>query len=97
MTKKIKQLDFAGNWDLAPAPESTSHINIKDKYGLFIDGKFIKPNSGKYFLSINPATEDKLAMIAEANEKMIAEISIAGTKRAEKAHKTIKAIKGYHK
>lgn len=69
MTKKIKQLDFAGNWDLAPAPESTSHINIKDKYGLFIDGKFIKPNSGKYFLSINPATEDKLAMIAEANEK----------------------------
>ena len=35
--------------------------------------------------------------IAEANEKMIAEISIAGTKRAEKAHKTIKAIKGYHK
>ena len=35
--------------------------------------------------------------IAEANEKMIAEISIAGTKRAEKAHKTIKVIKGYHK
>ena len=69
MTKKIKELDFAGNWDLAPAPESTSHITIKDKYGLFIDGKFIKPNSGKYFLSINPATEDKLAMIAEANEK----------------------------
>jgi aldehyde dehydrogenase (NAD+) len=69
MTKKIKQLDFSGNWDLAPAPESTSHITIKDKYGLFIDGKFIKPNSGKYFLSINPATEDKLAMIAEANEK----------------------------
>ena len=69
MTKKIKQLDFAGNWDLAPAPESTSHISIKDKYGLFIDGKFIKPNGGKYFPSINPATEEKLAMIAEANEK----------------------------
>jgi len=69
MTKKIKQLDFSGNWDLDPAPESTSHITIKDKYGLFIDGKFIKPNSGKYFPSINPATEDKLAMIAEANDK----------------------------
>tara|TARA_A100001011_G_C13944967_1_gene688759 strand:+ start:422 stop:706 length:285 start_codon:yes stop_codon:yes gene_type:complete len=35
--------------------------------------------------------------IAEANEKMISEISIAGTKRAETAHKTIQAIKGYSK
>ena len=35
--------------------------------------------------------------IAEANEKMIAKISIAGTKRAETAHKTIQAIKGYSK
>ena len=33
--------------------------------------------------------------IAEANEKMIAKISIAATKRAETAHKTIQAIKGY--
>ena len=35
--------------------------------------------------------------IAEANEKMISDISIAGTKRAETAHKTIQAIKGYSK
>ena len=35
--------------------------------------------------------------IAEANEKMIAKISIAATKRAETAHKTIQAIKGYSK
>ena len=31
---------------------------------LFIDGKFVAPQSGKYFDSINPATEEKLAEIA---------------------------------
>ena len=35
--------------------------------------------------------------IAEANEKMISEISIAGTKKAENAHKKMTALKGYNK
>ena len=33
--------------------------------------------------------------IAENNEKMIARISIAATKNAEKVHNKIKAIRGY--
>ena len=69
MKNKIKPLAFSGKWDLAPAPESTDHISIKDQYGLFINGKFKNPSSGNYFPSINPATEDKLSMIAEANDK----------------------------
>lgn len=68
MSSKIKALKFNGKWDLAPAPESTDHANIKKQYELFIDGKFRKPNSANYFPSINPATEEKLSMIAEANE-----------------------------
>ena len=28
----------------------------------------LKPNSANYFPSINPATEEQLSMIAEANE-----------------------------
>jgi aldehyde dehydrogenase (NAD+) len=35
---------------------------------LFINGKFVKPHSGKYFPSINPATEEKLTEIAAADE-----------------------------
>ncbi len=27
-------------WDLAPAPESTGHIQLEKSYGLFINGKF---------------------------------------------------------
>ncbi|NDA94466.1 MAG: aldehyde dehydrogenase family protein, partial [Betaproteobacteria bacterium] len=57
------------DWGYAPAPESTDHIRLKDRYGLFIDGKFIPPASGKYFKTINPATEKVLAEVAEAGEK----------------------------
>ena len=40
---------------------------IDPQYDLFINGKFEKPLSKKYFATINPATEEKLSMIAEAN------------------------------
>lgn len=56
-------------WSLSPAPESTSHIRIDKRYDLFIDGKFTPPQSKKYFKTINPATEEVLAEIADANEK----------------------------
>lgn len=56
-------------WKYAPAPESTDHIKINKQYDLFINGKFVKPNSKKYFDTINPATEEKISEIAEANEK----------------------------
>jgi len=57
------------DWGYAPAPESTDHIRLKDRYGLFIDGKFTTPASGKYFKTINPANENVLAEVAEAGEK----------------------------
>lgn len=56
-------------WNYAPAPESTGHISIKEKYDLYIDGKFVKPSSGKYFATINPATEKITAQVAYANDK----------------------------
>jgi aldehyde dehydrogenase (NAD+) len=57
------------SWDYAPSLESTSHIEIKDKYDLFIDGKFVKPSSGNYFNTVNPATNEVLSSIAYANDK----------------------------
>lgn len=65
----MTKLNINKGWDFAPSLESTDHISIKKQYELFIDGKWIKPTSGKYFDTINPATEEKLALIAEANEK----------------------------
>src|SRR5499425_2466479 len=63
----VPKLKFNTGWEYAPAPESASHIKLKDRYDLFINGKFVKPSSGKYFDTINPATEEKIAEVAEAN------------------------------
>jgi aldehyde dehydrogenase (NAD+) len=57
------------SWEYAPSLEGTSHIQLKKKYDLFIDGKWVKPKSGKYFASVNPANEEILAEVAHANEE----------------------------
>ena len=67
--KKEVSLNFSTDWTYAPAPESSDHIKLKPQYELFINGEFTPPSSGKYFDTINPANEKKLARIAEANEK----------------------------
>lgn len=67
--KEIKKLEYFNDWKYAPAPEATDHIRLQKQYELFINGKFVKPGSGKYFDTINPATEEKIASIAEAGEK----------------------------
>ncbi len=67
--KENKKLEFFTDWKYAPAPEATDHIRLQKQYELFINGKFVKPTSGKYFDTINPATEEKISTIAEANEK----------------------------
>ena len=63
-TLKLK-FDTARNY--APAPESKAAAKINIKYDLFINGKFEKPQSKKYFSTINPATEEKLSEVADAN------------------------------
>lgn len=67
--KESKNLEYFTDWKYAPAPEATDHIRLQKQYELFINGKFVKPNSGKYFDTINPATEEKISSIAEANDK----------------------------
>ena len=66
-TNGLPKLKFNTGWEYAPAPESKSHIRLKEQYDLFIGGKFVKPSSGNYFDTINPASEEKIASIAEAN------------------------------
>jgi aldehyde dehydrogenase (NAD+) len=60
------RINFAADWSYAPAPER-SKAKIDRRYGLFINGKFVPPARGKYFDTINPANEKKLAEIALAS------------------------------
>jgi aldehyde dehydrogenase (NAD+) len=82
---KMAKQNKTESWDYAPSLESTSHIQLKKKYDLFIDGKWVKPTSGKYFKSINPANEEVLAEVAHANE---ADVDLA-VKAARKAYNTV--------
>ena len=57
--------------ELSPAPESIPKSIgelIQPKYNLFIGGKFVEPNSKKYFDTINPANGKKLSSVASANK-----------------------------
>src|SRR6185369_7955791 len=79
---KDRKLNFGNKWDFAPAPEDSKNYVIASQHELFINGKFVVPASGKYFESINPATEQTLTTIAVAN----AEDVDSAVKAARKAY-----------
>ncbi len=55
-------------FEYAPAPESRSIVDIRSSYGLFINGTFVDTSSGGSRKTVNPATEEVLAEVAEAGE-----------------------------
>lgn len=68
-SRNVEPLNFDTSWKYKPSLEATDHLKMKKKYDLFIGGKFVEPEFGKYFETINPATETKLADVAEASAK----------------------------
>jgi aldehyde dehydrogenase (NAD+) len=58
--------DISTAFEYAPAPESRSIVDIKASYGLFIGGEFVD-GGGASFKTLNPATEEVLAEVAEAD------------------------------
>jgi aldehyde dehydrogenase (NAD+) len=67
MATPENKLAFDGGWEYAPAPESTDHIKIDKRYGLFIGGDFVAPEKGRYFETLNPANEERLSRVADAS------------------------------
>ncbi|HWU23993.1 MAG TPA: aldehyde dehydrogenase family protein [Nocardioides sp.] len=67
-------------FEYAPAPESRGIVDIKASYGLFIDGEFVS-GSGDSFKTINPATEESLAEIAEASAADV-DLAVRAARRA---------------
>lgn len=53
-------------WEYRKSRENPDLAAVRDRYGLWIGGKEEAPLSKKWFSSIEPATEDHLAMVAEA-------------------------------
>ena len=72
-------------WEYATAPESSDIVRLEDRYGLFIGGEFVEPKSGKYFPTINPATEEPLAEVAEAGPEDV-DLAVKAAWEAQKQH-----------
>ena len=82
---KDRRLNFGNKWVFAPALEDSKDYLIAPQHELFINGKFVAPRSGKYFASVNPATEQTLTTIAAAN----AEDVDSAVKAARKAYEKV--------
>lgn len=78
------KLDFDTGWQYDEAPESTDHVALRERYGLFIGGEFTEPDKGRYFSTVNPATEEELAEVAEATAKDVDRAVGAARKAFEK-------------
>ena len=56
-------------FEYAPAPESAALVDIKSEYGLFINGKFVAPKSGKYFDNVSPINNEVICSIPRSDAK----------------------------
>ena len=73
--------DERAAWEYAPAPESRDVVSVDAEYGLFVDGEFRPAADGTTFATINPATEEPLARVAEAGAADV-EAAVAAARRA---------------
>ncbi|HEY7226224.1 MAG TPA: aldehyde dehydrogenase family protein [Micromonosporaceae bacterium] len=69
----------------APAPESRSIVDIRASYGLFLNGAFVDPRDGGSRKTVNPATEEVLAEVAEAGPSDVD----AAVRAARHAYETV--------
>ncbi|MCU0684284.1 MAG: aldehyde dehydrogenase family protein [Polyangiaceae bacterium] len=76
-----RALRFGDAWAYAPAPEATDQVKLAPRYDLFINGAFRPPRSGRYFDTHSPATEQKLAEVAEADEADV-DVAVSAARHA---------------
>ncbi|KLN34082.1 betaine-aldehyde dehydrogenase [Cellulosimicrobium funkei] len=69
-------------FEYAPAPESRAVVDIASSYGLFIDGEFTPASDSGSFKTVNPATEEVLAEVAEATEEDV-DRAVRAARRAQ--------------
>jgi len=77
-------------FDYAPAPESV-RPQIREDYGLFIDGRWTRPESGAFFETVNPANETPLARVAQANAADVDRAVRAARKAYDKYWRKLKS------
>jgi aldehyde dehydrogenase (NAD+) len=82
--------------EYGPAPEDAKPTlewleQHGKEFGLFINGKFVKPKGATFFETINPATKKPLAKVTQATDKDVD----AAVKAARTAFKSWSALSGH--
>jgi aldehyde dehydrogenase (NAD+) len=72
-----------GSMTYDPAPESASIAKLRPAYGLFIDGEFTEPSAHDQFETLNPATAEPLATVAQASAADV-DAAVVAARRAYK-------------
>ena len=68
----------------ADSREAAHLADVRDSYDLWIDGAPAAPLSGRYFTTLNPATEEPLARVAEGGEEDVAAAAEAARRAYDK-------------
>lgn len=78
-------MDIFETMEYGPAPEAATPaldwMKAHQPFGLFINNQWVKPNSGKYLESINPASDKALARIAAGNSADV-DMAVAASRQA---------------
>src|SRR5579884_3870890 len=78
-------MDIFETMEYGPAPEAAAPglywIKEHQPFGLFINNRWVKPSSGQYLDSINPATGKVLTQVASANGEDV-EKAVAAAREA---------------
>ncbi|HUZ49431.1 MAG TPA: aldehyde dehydrogenase family protein [Candidatus Dormibacteraeota bacterium] len=67
-------------FEYAPAPESVRPI-LRERYGLFVGGRWVAPQSGLYDDTIDPANESLLARVAHADARDV-DLAVRAARKA---------------
>jgi aldehyde dehydrogenase (NAD+) len=78
-------------FEYAPAPETTKP-RLRERYGLFVGGEWRAPHEGRFFTTINPATEEPLAQVAYADAHDVDRAVRAARKAYDKYWRTLSPV-----
>src|SRR5271154_212289 len=70
--KRAARSPVPKDWTYAPAPESTDIVELRERYDLFIGGKWVEPRDGEFFTTISPRDEAPPARVAQAGPADVA-------------------------
>ncbi len=77
----VRDLLYGELWEYAPAPQSTGFVDLDEAYGHYIDGEFVDVGAEDALKTVNPATEEVLAEVAQADEATV-DRAVAAARRA---------------